>query len=392
MKYLIIATRQYGCWTASFYERDRFGQNQMLIDYLDLATPNLTKITLDNVNDINSGKLTADNISDIENEMRAIGFRKCDICGAWITPQDIRQGLSTWDGAKRKCRICVAKETEETLELYDYHDTSDDVRVINAPGENFTLSNVLGIGFEAEYYNPNQDRHRIKCTKAFYDVTKDNALNKMFRVERDCTVTGEIISNVFTRKSLYDFDFKMITDVLLLNGNVEDNDQAGLHVHFSKLWLGTDPKEQCLNFLKLQYFLKSYEEDFLKMSGRKREYMDYCQFFTYGEIDEMKDNIIDNDDPWYYMPSDHCGCGCALNSSGATIEYRIGKNTNDPVRMKHYLRFLLGIVENIKNVPFSKCYCIRKVTRLVPEETMNYWRKQGCFLRTNAIDERGVTL
>ena len=390
MKYLVIAVQSNNGFNATLYERDN---NTALFDFIEEQTRNCNIIDEFNYSGMTNGRMVADNIEDIEPAMRKIGFRKCDICGAWVPPQDIRNRVSTWDGATRKCGLCVAKETFKTLPLHGYHDTSYEVRVINGDGENFDLSNVLGIGIEVEYYNPRQDNRTIKCTNAFYEIAKEDALNRMFRCERDCTVTGEIISNVFTKKSLYDFDFQILTDVLKLNGNVEDNDEAGLHVHLSKLWLGTNNKEQCLNFLKLQYFMKSYEEDFLKMSGRKRERMRYCKFFTDIEINEMKNDILIEDDPWDYMPHEHGGGdGCALNASGATIEFRIGKNTNDPERMKHYLRFILGITENIKNVPFSKCYCIRKVTRLVPEDTMNYWRKQGCFLRTNAINERGVTL
>ena len=184
--------------------------------------------------------------------------------------------------------------------------------------------------------------------------------------------------------------------MLKLNGNVDGNRYAGLHVHLSKLWLGAnnDPKTQCLNYLKLQYFMKSYEEDFLKLSGRRgREVMGYCQFFSHSEIERMKEYIKHYDNPWGYMPDDHGGGnGCALNSSGKTIEFRMGANTNDPERMKHYIRFILGITEKIKNVPFEKCYCLGKVTKMVPADTMAYWRKHGCFLNTNAVDQRGVTL
>lgn len=392
MKYLIIAYNHNGVWQASFFERKN--DTAYVFDYIELSTRNLDEINVTNFREIGAGRIHTDNIdANTEHIMRFMGFRKCDICGAWVTPQDCRNGNSVYDGYQRKCALCKAKDKHEYLSLADYHDTEDDVRVINGAGENFTLRNVLGIGIEWEYYNGSFYSDRIKCTDTFYEHAKDNALNRLFRVERDGTVTGEIISNVFTKKTLYDFDCKEITDVLLLNGNIEGNDEAGLHVHFSNTWLGTDEKEQCLNFLKLQYFMKSYEEDFLRMSQRKRERMNFCKFFNYEEIEMMKTDIIRSDEPWDYMPHNHGGGrGCALNSSGDTIEYRIGRNTNDPVRMKHYLRFLLGIVENIKNVPFSKCYCIRKVTRLVPEDTMNYWRKQGCFLRTNAIDERGVTL
>lgn len=393
MKYLVIAKQNiYGEWNAELYDRDN-PHTSGLLPLVVNASESYPIITESNYTTITFGKMTADNIVDIELAMRAIGFRKCDICGAWVAPQDIRAGLSRYANGQRKCALCLAKEqVEKVLTLHRYHGTRDAVRVINARGENFTLDNVLGIGIEVEYFNGRSDG-TIKCTDKFYELAWEGALNRMFRCEQDCTVSGEIISNVFTKKSLYDFDFSILTDVIKLNGNIEGNDEAGLHVHLSKLWLGTNAKEQCLNFLKLQYFMKSYESDFLKLCGRKRERMGYCQFFSYEEIENMKSYILTYDDAWDYMPCDHGGGdGCALNASGNTIEYRIGKNTNDPERMKHYLRFILGIVENIKNVPFSKCYCLGKVTRLVPADTMNYWRKQGCFLTTNAINERGVSI
>ena len=395
MKYLILAIKNN---INGGYDAVIIKENELYFNLMVEKTADLPVATPNNVGEpkvriiFNDSEYNEDTNGVRWVVRRYLGFRKCDICGEWITPQDVRNGVSTWDGEKRKCALCSAKENEQRLRLAQYHDTSDLVRVINGVGENFTLRNVLGIGFEAEYYHGTYHDETIKCSKAFYDLANDNSRNRMFRCEQDGSVSGEIISNIFTKKSLYDFDCSIITDMLKLNGNIENNNKAGLHVHLSKLWLGTDPKEQCLNFLKLQFFLKSYENDFLKMSGRNREDMYYCQFFSFGEIERMKRDILNENDPWDDMPCSHGGCGCALNASDNTIEYRIGKNTNDPERMKHYLRFILGMVENIKNVPFSKCYCIGKVTRLVPAETMNYWRKQGCFLSTNALENRGVTL
>lgn len=397
MKYLIIAIKNE---QTGYYDGVITKETDLYFNLLVDKTADLPLATPHNAGEPKVRIIFND--SDYENDIngvrwvvrRHLGFRKCDICGDWITPQDIRNGVSTWDGDKRRCGICSAKENRQlSRALHSYHSTQHLVKVINGLGENFTLSNVLGIGFEAEYQNREDNDQYIKCTDTFYDLSNPESRNFMFRCERDGSVSGEIISNVFTKKALYAFDFSVITDMLKLNGNIEGNNQAGLHVHLSKLWLGTDKKEQCLNFLKLQYFMKSYENDFFKISGRNsRENMYYCQFFSNEEIENMKSRIQHYDNPWDYMPCSHGGCGCALNASGATIEFRIGRNTNDPERMKHYIYFILGIVENIKNVPFSKCYCIGKVTRLVPQETMNYWRKQGCFLNTNALDTRGVTL
>ena len=394
MNYIVIANKVNGVWNATIY--DRTFPN---FDYLLEIAQTQSTINLDNYNVVEKGVIISDNIEDIEPTIRQLGFRKCDICGAWVTPQDRRNGVSTFENGIRKCASCIAREEQENrnnrvIRLGGYHSTSDDVRVINADGETFDLSNVLGVGIEMEV-NANERIVRngnIKVTEDFYKLANPRSRNRIFRCEEDGTVQAEIISNIFTKKSLYDFDWSILTDELKLLRNDESVANVGFHVHLSKLWLGNDPKTQALNFLKLQYFLKSYEDDCLRMSGRKRNEMRWCSFYEQYDIESMKNNIVncdENADPWHYMPTSH---GYALIASGATIELRIGKSTNDPERVKHYLRFVLGMVENIKNVPFSKCYCIRKVTRLVPDETMNYWRKQGCFLRTNAIDERGVTL
>lgn len=369
------------------------------IDAIASRFDNEPIITIDNVNVVDKGFFASVNENN-ERLMRRLGYRKCDYCGAWVTPQDVRNNNSTYDRStdKRKCANCaratalIQEDLDPHFNLWGYHDTSEYVRVINGDGENFNLGNVKGVGIEMEYrYDNNNNDARIKSTRAFYDIAHDpTASNCVFRCERDCTVNGEIISNIFTKKSLYDFNWSILTDQLRHVGNDERRANVGFHVHLSKLWLGDDEKTQALNFLKLQYFLKCYEDDFFKMSGRKRDEMEWCEFYSQSDIEGMRNEIVNGDeDVWDYLPSGH---GYALISSGRTIELRIGKSTNDPVKIANYLKFVLGIVENIKNVPFEKCYCIGKVTKLVPNEVMTYWRNAGCFLNTKAIETRGVTL
>ena len=52
---------------------------------------------------------------------------------------------------------------------------------------------------------------------------------------------------------------------------------------------------------------------------------------------------------------------------------------------------MIGIIENIKNVSWEKIYVMKKLFKLVPQETMQYWRKQGCFLNTYASVSKGET-
>jgi len=336
-----------------------------------------------------------------EHVMRTLGFRKCDRCGAWVTPQDRRTGASTYDRVQRLCPSCVASEEQELarnprITLSGYHTTGHSVRVINGEGETFELDNVKGLGIEMEANASSRStvvrNNQIKCTDTFYRMSRPGSHNRIFRCEQDCTVAAEIISNVFTKKALYAFDWNILADQLRLMGNDESIANVGFHVHLSKLWLGDTPKEQALNFLKLQYILKAYETDWLKISGRNPNEMGWCSFYSMHQIEDFKRNLESgryNGCEWHIYPSSH---SCALISSGNTIELRIGKSTNDPEKIKHYLRLVLGIVENLKSVRFEKIYCMSKIFKLVPSETMNYWRKNGAFLNTVAAESRGITV
>ena len=401
MKILIIANRQNGFFNASLFEREKC----LTFDMLEAAFENEPRITHNNYNTINRGVIVGNSFDEIETEMRDIGYKQCDFCGEWCSPQDCRSGTSVWDSAiqKRYCPQCYERthNNSRLILLNEYHSTSHLASVINGEGENYTLDNVKGIGIEMEVntsVNGVVRNGKINCTEAFFDLVKPHCRKKYFRLEKDCTVLYEIISNVFTEKSLLDFDWEILTNQLKLSHNDERITRVGFHVHLSKLWLGDDPKTQVLNFLKFQYFLKSYELDWKKISGRNLENsrdFDYCQFYSLGQVNELKDNLKDmvnnhpDYNPWGVVSCSH---GDALISSRNTIELRIGKSTNDPVKIKHYLALLLGIVKNLANVPFEKIYCLRKVLRLVPQETLNYWRSKGCFLTTNATENRGVSL
>ncbi len=373
-----------------------------MFSFIKTAVANTTvidSINYQNIDTCGHAIIDSDSIeSDWETIIRYYGFRKCDECGEWVTPQDRRTGASTYEDGRRLCPTCVLKQElsqqrRKKIRLRGYHSTSLDVIVINGEGESFNIENVKGIGIEIEVnsYDNIVRNGEIDSTDEFYAIANPRSRNRIFRCEEDCTVKAEIISNVFTKKALYAFDWSILTDQLKLLKNDTRIANVGLHIHLSKTWLGDTPKEQVLNFLKLQFFLKSYEEDWLKISGRKRNEMGWCNFYSLEEIDHIRNRIVsapDSENAWAYVPYG-CDHHKALISSGATIELRIGKSTNDPQRIENYLKLVLGIVENVKNVPSRKCYCIGKMTKLVPNEVMNYWRRNGCFLTTNAIENQG---
>ena len=356
--------------------------------------------------------LDSDDGRAIMARLRRLGFRLCDQCGALITPDEIRSNASVWyrEENRRLCPSCQLRHsieqehapTPRKVTIHDYHGTSRSVRVVNGENESFDLDNVQGVGIEMEA-NGSETRRFLSggmtCTPEFARIANSRSpRNQVFRVERDCTVAVEIISNVFTPKALRAFDWNILTNQLKLIRNDENVSNVGFHVHLTKTFLGDTPKQQAMNLLKIQYFMLSYKEDFIRLSGRKADEMGWCSFMTERQIENCKtyiEGLADDADDWRAFSCfniGHGSSGCALISSGKTVELRIGKSTNDAERIAHYLELVLDVFSHIKNVAFGKCYCMNKVFKTVPSSTMNYWRKNGLFLRTNAADVRGIAL
>lgn len=333
-----------------------------------------------------------------EHLMRLLGFRKCDRCGSWVCPQEIRTGASTWNGNQRLCPSCVAREEQESnnskrITLGSYHST----RSFKVWNEDDTLSDILpdgqylGIEMEVNGSAVSIRNRQFKATDDFYSVANPRSRKQVFHCEEDCTVKAEFISNCFTKNSFRVFDWNILTEQTRKMGNDEKYPQVGFHIHLSKTLLGTNEQEQALNFLKLQYVLNKYESDFFKVSGRNsRSEMGYCNFWSLDQIESLKNRVMQSTSgAWYVMPTSH---NSALISSGHTIELRICHSTNDSTRIRHTLELVWNLVENIKNVRWEKLWCLGKLFKLVPSETMNYWRAKGAFLNTAAADVRGMSI
>lgn len=332
-----------------------------------------------------------------EHVMRTLGFRKCDGCQCWVTPQDISLGNSSWDGAQRLCPACLANVERENdnsrrISLGGYHSTSN-FRVWH---EDDTLSDILpdgqylGIEMEINGRNCSIRNGSFKATEEFYRIANPRSRKRVFHCENDCTVRGEFISNCFTKSSFRAFNWDILTEQTKKLGNDEKYPQVGFHIHLSRTLLGSNDREQALNFLKLQYILNKYEEDFFKVSGRQsRNEMSYCQFWSLDQVERTKTLALSRPDAWSVMPTSH---STALIRSGATIEFRIFHSTNDSDRLRHTLELVWGLTENIKNVRWEKLWCLNRLFKLVPSETMNYWRAKGAFLNTMAADTRGMSI
>ena len=349
-----------------------------------------TKKDLINVN-ATKGYLETDEINYIlEGNLRFLGYRKCDHCGKWIAPSRLNTDSVYLGNNVRYCNKCYEEQNKNKIKVYGYHGSSSYLKFIKCDDEEMTEENFKGYGIEMEIDREGSSMVRNGYIKATEDFYKNR---KLFRCERDGSLYNgvEFISNCFSSKFLKTIDWSILTNQMKSLGAEDEKSTSGFHVHVSKLILGDNELKQVLNFLKIMYLMSAYEEDFLRMSGRKRNEMNYCSFYTKETIIETAKRIIDaakedRRNLFAYISSSHSHC---LISSSATIEFRIFKSTSDPIRIKHILSFISGLCENIDNVKWSKIYCMSKIFKGINEDTMRYFRNQGIFNRTIANVTKG---
>lgn len=349
------------------------------------------------VDNLEEGKiLILQSTALIEWAMRNIGFKKCDSCGCWIAPQDIAESMYCGNNI-RYCKHCAEIKFKNLYAISCYHGDST-IKYLQCDDETMTQENFKGYGFEIEIDNYNKRLYvtkngtkYAKVTDKFYELNGKNRKTH-FKFESDGSLSNgyEIISHVMSEEYLRQLDFKIITDYMIEAGHDNSVTSAGIHLHASKSLLGESSQEQVINFLKLQYFMTIYKQDFIKLSKRNESSMHYCSFYNYESVKEyakrVKENRLNYSDLWTYIPASH---SYALISSGKTIEIRIFRSVADPIWIKNCFLLFAGIINNIASVPFNKIYCMKRMFKGVDEDVIRYFRNQGIFMHTYASEQRG---
>lgn len=350
--------------------------------------------------------LDSDTETDLESAMRTLGFRRCDRCNAWVTPQDRRSGASTYERETgRLCPSCVALANENPsrqVTIHGYHGSGNQFRYRQMPHESMSVDNFQGLGFELEIDNGTRRMRTGSHFNASQEFARWNRSSQNLRFEDDGSLNNgfEMISQCFSIEYFRNLDLAPMFAQAKALGADDAYPTSGLHWHFSKTLLGDTPKEQALNFLKIMFVLSVYANDFKKISGRNLDNANafyYCGFANMDTVNRYKAMIESDtsDDPFHVFRSgsSHCGGASAfLIPSGKTIEYRFFKSCTNPEKFRHIAELLIGITTHIKDVKWSKIYCMGKVFKGVPSETMEYWRKNGAFLNTYATTARGESI
>jgi hypothetical protein len=357
------------------------------------TTINLYELTSNTMYYFDSDEeLTEDN--NLVKIMRRLGVRKCDYCNQWIMAQDIHSSEYNSRTYKRMCATCISNANRFTQEVFHYHGSGRYFRYLQLAEEQMTEADFQGVGIEMECDKSGSSiirNDRISLTERFANANKHGrSSHYVWRAERDSSIRNgvELISNCMSLSYAKAYDWSILTDLMKHLGADDSLDSSGFHIHLSKTIFGDNEKEQALNALKLYYFMSMYEDDFFKISGRSsREAMEYCNFSTKSEIERIKNYILARQSDFFnYFPSGH---NRAIISSGKTVEIRIFKSTSDPERIKHTINLIIGLCKHLKDVKWEKIYTFSKTLKDVDKDTLNYWRKRGCFMKTMADEKRG---
>ena len=401
-KYTIIVSKDTNNKiTANLYDRDIISMHEtiMITHLISVSTKVEYTATTSEISNDNTLYYYEDSRENFaEYFFRNMGARKCDNCGKWIAPQDI--DTSVYEGNNvRYCSTCASTRPKE-LKVFPYHRCPYQLRLLKQDNEDMTMDNAKALGIELEICSSNSSNiirsEKIKCTDNFYRENKDS--KRVWKMETDSSLVNgvEFISMPMSFAYAKAYDWNNITSQMKYLNCDDSHKKSGFHVHISKLCLGDNEKDQALNTLKLMYFMSIYQDDFFRISGRESKdsnyggAMYYCRFLSESDVHSYKSSLLRrNYDFFDTFSDDHAYC---IIPSDKTIEIRIFKSTSDAEKIKHTLALVMGLVEQIDKVPFDKIYCFKRMFKQVPQETLDYWRSKGAFLKTYATIKKGESL
>ena len=293
-------------------------------------------------------------IYTITNEIETV---RCSDCGASI--------VSDFDGEECPCCGGLINSIIGT-----YHEHKDYYRPITKNNETEL------IGFELEIDNENHPSNYDKneCALAI------NSEYEHLVFEYDGSIEGgfEIISQPHSFECAYDIPFDKICNVAKSYGySSHDIGTCGFHMHISRCAFGNDADEIDETVLKIQLFLKTFWEDYVKFSRRNEDQIDDWAHGFYG--------ISYNDILRKYKPGSRYQAVnlCPKN----TIEFRAMRGSLNPKALRSSMDFHINLVRNARKLSRIDMFDTNKVLNGLNEETISYMIDRNCFVTFNSVAE-----
>lgn len=195
--------------------------------------------------------------------------------------------------------------------------------------------NLIGCEIESDGYDYDVRGDAEECAMILHNVFGDAVV-----FEEDCSLRNggfETITQPHTLDALMNFDFESMADIMMRNGADENPSTAGLHLHFSRSWLGDTEEEQHETAARI---VISYHRNFdtlLELSNRVNPHSVYEYAADTAPRGETLEDIY-NDATWSRYR--------AVNlTNRRTIEFRLGAGYLDADYIRAWIRLHVAMIE-----------------------------------------------
>lgn len=202
----------------------------------------------------------------------------------------------------------------------------------------------------------------ITCTKTVYANLLNMIFDKagfdgdFFKVEEDCTVTGECITQTFTKGWLRNNykSFKAMYEMFSSLSITTNDERCGMHVNLDLANFGNDRETQIENVRKLGYLINKHY-NFFKIAFNRLGSTRWCPQMTATKT-YWKETNID------YFPTDHSSCCFNMGHIRQNrVEIRLVGGQKNFACFRNTMETVIHIIERIKKLSWDDLDDLTKV-------------------------------
>ena len=181
--------------------------------------------------------------------------------------------------------------------------------------------------------------------------------NDLFRMEEDCTVHAECVTQVMSKSFIRNNykNFKtMWNEYFPSFGITTENGQCGMHVNISLSLFGKDREEQIKNVRKLGYTINS-NYNFFKVAFNRTGETTWCPKMN-STLEYWRDTDI------YDFPTSHSECCINMaHVSQGRVEIRLVGGQKNFACFRNTMETIFFLVDRVKKLNWKDCNNLEKV-------------------------------
>ncbi len=243
----------------------------------------------------------------------------CEDCGEYVDAD----AAVTIDGYTY-CRLCARDHSI----IKNYHAHKGEYEPVGYD----QYDRYIGIELECDGFDDYDDM--MSAAESIAHNYRDAVV-----LEQDCSLYNgfEIITQPHSTAALEDLDIEDICATLERCGADFAPSSAGLHMHFSRTWLGATAEERRETIINLTRAYVANWSQLVELSGRN----DYCGIDEYACRPSCYADDDDND-VYYALNSRYCAIN---NENSRTIEFRLGAGVLSGAFIRNWVNLHIQMID-----------------------------------------------